>query len=63
MSDRAAGGSLGPVGEFGWAGAAGTWIMCDTENRLCAVYGEVMLGSFEEIIHSKLRDIIYACIS
>ena len=36
LIDRAYGGSLSPHGEFGWGGAAGSYIMIDPENRISA---------------------------
>ena len=49
------------VGEFGWDGAAGAWVMMDTQRRLSAYYGQHVLGCrySYDVIHPKLRDMIY----
>ena len=62
MTDRAAGGSNGPVGEFGWGGAAGAWVILDPENRVALVYTQHMLNNQEPFISPRLRNILYACL-
>ncbi len=62
LIDRAYGGSLSPHGEFGWGGAAGSYIMIDPENRISAVYGQHMLNNLEPYVHTRIRNIIYGCI-
>ena len=62
MVDRIAGGSNGPVGEFGWAGAAGSWVMIDPENKLCAFYAEHTLNNHQDFYIPRLRNIIYSCL-
>ena len=62
MIDRAAGGSLGPVGEFGWGGAAGVWVILDPDNRVALVYTQHMLNNQELFISPRLRNILYACL-
>ena len=62
MIDRAAGGSLGPVGEFGWGGAAGVWVILDPDNRVALVYTQHMLNNQEPFISPRLRNILYACL-
>lgn len=56
-------GALSPIGEFGWSGAAGSYIMIDPVNRLTAVYAQHMLNSLEPLVHPRIRDCIYRCIS
>ena len=60
--DRAAGGILSPVGEFGWGGAAGAYVMIDPENRLSVFYAQHMLNNMEPFVHPRLRNITYACL-
>lgn len=60
MVSPSRGGSIGPVGEFGWAGAAGTWTMIDPDSHLAVFYAEHMLESQEEYITPRLRNVIYA---
>lgn len=62
MLDRTACGSAGPVGEFGWSGAAGAWMLIDPENQLTAYYAQHMLNSQEPYTHPRLRNLIYACV-
>lgn len=62
MVNPSVGGSLGPVGEFGWAGAAGAWVMIDPENRLAAFYCMHMLNNQEMYTVNRLRNIIYSCL-
>ena len=59
--DRTAG-SLSPLGEFGWAGAAGAYIGMDPQNQLSIFYVQHMLNSQERIIHPRLRNIVYAAL-
>ena len=62
MVDRAAGGSNGPVGEFGWGGAAGVWVILDPDSRVALVYTQHMLNNQEPFISPRLRNILYACL-
>ncbi len=61
MMDPAIAGG-GHVGEFGWSGMAGTWVMMDPVKRLTAVYMEQVAPSLEAYITPKLRNIIYSCL-
>ena len=61
MIDRAAAGSLGPIGEFGWGGAAGVWVILDPDNRLALVYTQHMLNNQEWHNAPRLRNVLYAC--
>ncbi|MGM9636822.1 MAG: serine hydrolase domain-containing protein [Eubacteriales bacterium] len=60
MIDPIGGGALSPVGEFGWGGAAGSYLMIDPDNRLCAFYAQHMLVNLEDYVHPRLRNLIYA---
>ena len=53
--------SKGPVGEFGWDGAAGAHVIMDPKNQLAAVYAQHVrnMGYVYSEIHPKLRDLIY----
>ncbi len=59
MIDPAAGGINGSLGEFGWAGLAGSWVLIDPNERLSVVYMQQMLPSLEPYIHPRLRAVIY----
>ncbi|MEN6418793.1 MAG: serine hydrolase domain-containing protein [Clostridiaceae bacterium] len=61
MVDKVRAGSNGSVGEFGWSGAAGTWLMADPANALSAVYiQQVLPNLFESYCHPRLRNTVYA---
>ena len=53
--------SLGPVGEFGWDGAAGAYCMIDTDNHLSIFYGQHVLscGYAYQNVHRAIRNLVY----
>ncbi len=61
--DRAAGGVMSPIGEFGWGGAAGAYVMIDPANRLSVFYAQHMLNNKEPYVHPRIRNITYACLA
>ena len=61
MMDKTCG-ALSPVGEFGWGGAAGAYVLIDPERELSAYFAEHMLNSLEPYVHPRLRNILYACL-
>lgn len=53
--------SKSPVGEFGWDGAAGAYVLVDTINNISIFYAQHIIG-FPKVyseIHPKLRDLAY----
>ena len=62
MMDRNKGGSLSPVGEFGWGGAAGAYVLIDPEQELTLFYVQHMLNSQEPYVHPRIRNIVYGCL-
>ncbi len=62
MIDRAAGGALSSVGEFGWGGAAGSTILVDTEKKLGLFYAHHMLNQQEAYYQPRLRNVVYSCL-
>lgn len=54
-------GGRGPVGEFGWDGAAGAWMMIDPEHHLSAFYAQHVrgYGYSYDVVHPDLRNLIY----
>ena len=58
-TDASESGSLSPVGEFGWDGAAGSFSMVDPKNKLSLVYFQ-HIGSWERRKQQELRNILYA---
>ena len=61
--DRAAGGILSPVGEFGWGGAAGAYLLVDPENRVSVFYAQHMRNNQEPWVHPRLRNIVYGILT
>ncbi|WP_248927218.1 serine hydrolase domain-containing protein [Paenibacillus hamazuiensis] len=62
MVDPAEGGCNGSIGEFGWAGLAGSWVLIDPAEQLSVVYMQQMLPSLEPYIHPRLRSVIYGAL-
>jgi len=62
MMDRSITGSTGPVGEFGWGGAAGAYVLLDPENGVTAYYAQQLRNNQEGFVHPRLRNLIYACL-
>lgn len=55
--------SKGPVGEFGWNGAAGAYMLIDPKNRLAMVYCQhVRNMDYAYSIHPVMRDMVYEAI-
>lgn len=51
--------SLSPLGEFGWGGAAGTYILMDLDHDLQIFYAQHLLNSQEEVVHHQIRNTLY----
>lgn len=62
MVDPAEGGANGSIGEFGWSGMAGSYVLMDPSKQLTVVYMQQQLPSMEEKIQPRLRNIIYGCL-
>jgi len=62
MIDRAKGGSLSPIGEFGWGGAAGAYVLIDPDNRIAVFYAQHLLNNQEPYVHPRIRNIVYSCL-
>jgi len=52
-------GSLSPIGEFGWDGAAGGFAMVDVQNKLSMVYLQEV-HNWDMRIHGRLRNALYS---
>ena len=52
-------GALSSIGEFGWAGAAGTYMMCDPVTKVSVFCSRQMLNNKEPFITPKLRNLVY----
>ncbi|MDR2569822.1 MAG: beta-lactamase family protein [Oscillospiraceae bacterium] len=62
LIDKAANGSNSSIGEFGWAGLAGTFALIDPALDLTYVYTQQLFPSKEDYIAPRLRNIIYGCL-
>ena len=60
--DHTVSGSLGPVGEFGWQGAAGALVIADPENKVAIFYAQAMRNNQEPYILPRLRNLVYTCL-
>ena len=56
-------GILTPVGEFGWGGMAGAYVHCEPATETSIVYMQHMIKNKEDIIHPRLRNLVYAGLS
>lgn len=56
-------GSLSPIGEFGWSGAAGCMGIMDPDSQVTVMYAQHLLNSQEPYIQPRLRNVVYACLS
>lgn len=58
-------GGLSPAGEFGWDGAAASYVMIDPFNRVAVFFCTFVhnCGYAYNFIHPRLRDLTYQCLS
>lgn len=61
--DPGVGGVAGSVGEFGWCGVLGTYILMDPKEQLTICYMHQKMPNLEEYIQPKLKAIIYGDLS
>ncbi|WP_337102636.1 serine hydrolase domain-containing protein [Paenibacillus sp. YIM B09110] len=59
---KAGSGSLSPIGEFGWSGAAGCMAIIDPESQLTVMYAQHLLNNQEPYVHPRLRNVVYSCL-
>ena len=62
MVDKTAGGSNSSIGEFGWSGMAGTYVLMDSALDLTYVYAQQLVPSKEEYVAPRFRNVIYGCL-
>ncbi|WP_226669841.1 serine hydrolase domain-containing protein [Metabacillus litoralis] len=62
LTDQAEGGINSSIGEFGWSGLAGTWVLIDPKENISAVYMQQMLPNFEAFHQPRLRSVIYGAL-
>jgi len=59
--DMAMSGSISPIGEFGWDGAAGAFSMVDTKNKISLTYFQHVYN-WDIKIQTEMRNALYSCI-
>ena len=59
--DKTKSGSISPLGEFGWDGAAGAFSLVDPENQLSFVYFQE-IHAWDLRIQTEMRNILYSCL-
>ncbi|CAI6087039.1 serine hydrolase domain-containing protein [Cohnella sp. JJ-181] len=59
---KAGSGSLSPLGEFGWSGAAGSLAIIDPASQLTVMYAQHLVNNQEPYVHPRLKNIVYACL-
>jgi len=60
MINREAAGSKSPIGEFGWDGAAGSFVLIDPENHIAVFYAQHVLNcGHVYTYHYALKNLIY----
>lgn len=62
MIDPAKAGIPGTVGEFGWCGVMGTWVLMDPEEELTIVYMHQRFPNLEKYVQTHLRSMIYSAL-
>ncbi len=62
MTDPAKGGCNGSIGEFGWSGMLGTWMMIDRSEDLSVTYMQQLQPSLEEFHAPRIRSVIYGAL-
>jgi CubicO group peptidase (beta-lactamase class C family) len=55
-----AAGSNTSIGEFGWTGGFGTYVVMDPASQITIVYGHNSMPNREEYIHPRIRNIVYS---
>ena len=61
--DQAASGQNALLGEFGWGGAAGATVVCDTNAGLGAFFVQHTLNPREEWYQPRLKNVLYASLT
>ncbi|MBR3437814.1 MAG: beta-lactamase family protein [Lachnospiraceae bacterium] len=63
LISRAAGASLSPVGEFGWSGMLGTYMLADPVNKVAMVFGtQATPASVHPPFKKTLKNLVYAAL-
>lgn len=63
MIDLKNGHTNGSLGEYGWAGAAGTWMSVDPAEKVGIVFMQQVMPSNEHYFHHTIRAVVNGCIN
>lgn len=55
-------GSNTSLGEFGWTGGWGSWVLMDPTEKISIVYFHQSMPNKEEYIHPRIRNIVYSAL-
>ena len=55
-------GSNSSIGEFGWTGGWGTWVLMDPAKKITIVYAHQCVPNKEEYVHPRIRNIVYGAL-
>lgn len=55
-------GSLAPVGEFGWGGAAGSAVYVDPASHTAVFYAQHVMNAHEERVMAAMRNVVFGCL-
>ena len=65
LINKAKAGSNGSLGEFGWCGAAGTYLLADPEKQLGIAYAHQLMpvvGNLQDYCHPRIRNVVYSMV-
>lgn len=62
LTDPAAAGAVSKIGEFGWTGAAGAYMLVDPDSEVALFYAHHMLNNQEPYTAPRLRNTLYSCL-
>ena len=55
-------GSNSSIGEFGWTGGFGSWVLMDPKEKITIVYAHQAAPNKEEFVHPRIRNIVYSAL-
>ena len=55
-------GSNSSIGEFGWTGGFGSWVLMDPVKKITIVYAHQCSPNKEEFTHPRIRNIVYGAL-
>jgi len=55
-------GSNSSLGEFGWTGGWGSWVLMDPTEKISIIYFQESMPNREEYMHPRIRNIVYSAL-